>query len=154
MKTLHFEIEINSPVAQVYDAMLGISRKSTYEQWTSKFNPTSTYNGNWNKGSKIHFLGTNEQGEIGGMVSEVVENIPNKFVSIRHYGVLAGDKEITEGSEVEKWAGGLENYTFKENNNQTTVYVDVDTTEDFKEYMNSTFPSALNELKKICEKVN
>jgi hypothetical protein len=150
MQTLHFEIEINSSVTQVYDAMLGIS-KSTYEQWTSKFNPTSTYNGNWNQGSKIHFLGTNEQGDIGGMVSEIVENIPNRFVSIKHYGLLAGNNEITEGPEVEKWAGGFENYTFIGNENQTTVRVDVDTNEDFKDYMNNTFPKALEELKRSCE---
>ena len=47
------------------------------------------------------------------MVSKIAENIPNRFVSIQHYGLLKADKEITEGPEVEKWANGFENYTFR-----------------------------------------
>ncbi|HUH25610.1 MAG TPA: DUF1398 family protein, partial [Flavobacterium sp.] len=35
--------------------------------------------------------------------SEIIENIPNQFVSIRSYGILKGDTEITSGEEVEKW---------------------------------------------------
>jgi len=35
------------------------------------------------------------------MVSKIAENIPNRFVSIQHYGLLKADKEITEGAEVE-----------------------------------------------------
>jgi hypothetical protein len=132
--------------------MLGISNKSTYEQWTALFNPTSTYEGSWKKGSKMLFIGTDENGEKGGMVSEIADNIPNSFVSIRHYGLLQGNVEITEGPEVEKWADGFENYTFEENNDITIVTVDLDTTDDFIEYMNEHYPKALDKLKEICEK--
>ena len=151
MKKQPFKIRINAPAETVYDKMLGLTEKSTYEQWTAKFNPTSTYKGKWEKGSKIHFLGSNDQGEIGGMVSEIADLIPNKFVSIRHYGLLSGDKEITEGPEVEKWAGGFENYTFTNDNGATLVQVDLDTNEDFVDYMNDTYPKALEELKAVCE---
>lgn len=152
MKKLQFKVNINAPVTKVHDMMLGINSKSTYEQWTALFNPTSTYEGSWNKGSKILFIGTDEKGEKGGMVSEIVDNIPNRFISIRHYGLLKDNAEITEGPDVEKWANGLENYTFEENNGRTTVTVDVDTTEDFLDYMNETYPKALDKLKEICEK--
>ena len=152
MKKLQFKVSINAPVTRVYDLMLGINSKSSYEQWTSLFNPTSTYEGSWYKGSKILFLGVDEKGEKGGMVSKIAENIPNQFVSIQHYGLLKGDKEITEGPDVEKWANGFENYTFEENNGATTVTVDLDTTEDFLDYMNETYPKALYKLKELCEK--
>ena len=152
MKKLQFKVKINAPVSKVYEAMLGLKSKSTYEQWTSLFNPTSTYDGSWNKGSKILFIGTDEKGERGGMVSEIVENIPYQYVSIRHYGLVKDDKEITEGPEVEKWARGFENYSFKDNNGITEIIVDLDATDDFVEYMNQTFPKALEKLKKICEK--
>ena len=131
--------------------MLGINSKSTYEHWTSMFNPTSTYEGSWDKGSKMLFVGVDEKGEKGGMVSRIVENIPNQFVSTQHYGLLQAGKEITEGPEVEQWANGFENYTFEENNETTTVTVDLDTTEDFVDYMNETYPKALGKLKEICE---
>ncbi len=152
MKKVQFKISVNVPANKVYDVMLGISNKSTYEQWTALFNPTSTYEGNWAKGSKMFFIGTDEEGEKGGMLSEVIDNIPNRFVSIRHYGLLKGNVEITEGPEVEKWANGFENYTFEENNGATTVTVDLDTPEDFLDYMNQTYPKALVKLKEICEK--
>lgn len=152
MKKLQFKVSINAAAAKVYDCMLGISSKSTYEQWTSLFNPTSTYEGSWDKGSKILFIGIDEQGEKGGMVSRIAANIPSQFVSIQHYGLLKADKEITEGPEVEKWANGFENYTFEENNGTTTVTVDLDTTEDFTDYMNEKFPKALDKLKEICKK--
>ncbi len=151
MKKLQFKVSINAPAAKVYDFMLGISNKSTYEQWTAMFNPTSTYEGNWVKGDKMLFMGVDEKGEKGGMVSKVAENMRDQFVSIQHYGILKADKEITEGAEVEKWANGFENYTFEENNGSTTVTVDLDTAEEFIDYMNQTYPQALEKLKEICE---
>ncbi len=152
MEKLQFTVDIQAPVSTIYDVMLGISSKSTYEQWTALFNPTSTFEGSWDKGSKILFLGVDEKGEKGGMVSRIAENIPNRFVSIQHYGLLKADQEITEGPEVEKWANGFENYTFEENQGTTTVTVDLDTTEDFVNYMNEKYPKALNKLKELCEK--
>ena len=152
MKKLQFIVSINAPVTKIYDFMLGINNKSTYELWTSLFNTTSTYEGSWDKGTKMLFIGIDENGEKGGMVSKIAENIPNRFVSIQHYGLLKADKEITEGPEVEKWANGFENYTFEDNNGTTTVTVDLDTTEDFLDYMNQTYPKALDKLKELCEK--
>lgn len=152
MKKIQFKTTINAPVNKVYDSMLGIRDKSTYEQWTALFNPTSTFEGSWDKGSKILFIGTDEKGEKGGMVSEIFDHIPNRFVSIRHYGLLKDTIEITEGPEVEKWANGFENYSFEENENTTTVTVELDTTEDFLDYMNQTYPKALDKLKELCEK--
>lgn len=152
MKKLQFKISINAPVNKVYDLMLGISNKSTYEEWTALFNPTSSYEGNWDKGSKILFVGVDEQGEKGGLVSKIVENIPNQFVSIEHYGLVHAGQETTEGPEVEKWANGFENYSFEENDEATIVTVDLDTTEDFLNYMNEKYPKALDKLKEICER--
>ena len=151
MTKTQFEVSIDAPAAKVYDMMLGLTEKSTYEHWTAVFNPTCTYEGNWSKGGKMLFVGVDDKGEKGGMVSEVVENIPNRFVSVRHYGLVKADAEVTEGPEVEKWANGFENYTFEENNGSTTVTVDLDTTEDFLDYMNTNFPKALQKLKELCE---
>ncbi|MEZ4685415.1 MAG: SRPBCC domain-containing protein [Bacteroidia bacterium] len=126
MNRLLFSQTINAPAAAVYRTMLGLDDIATYQQWTALFNPTSTWEGSWDKGSKILFVGINEDGTRGGMVSEIAENIPNSFVSIRHYGILEGDKEITEGPQVEAWAGGLENYRFTEADGVTTITVETD----------------------------
>ncbi|MFM9984321.1 MAG: SRPBCC domain-containing protein [Flavobacteriales bacterium] len=151
MKKMQFKVSIHAPAAGVYERMLGISDKSTYEAWTFQFNTTSTYEGHWDKGSKMLFVGVDEKGEKGGMVSRIIENIPNQFVSVQHYGLIQANKEVTEGPDVEKWANGFENYTFEENNGTTIVTVDLDTTEEFVDYMNENYPKALAKLKEICE---
>ena len=152
MKKLQFTKDIKASAEKVYNTMLGIHNIETYQHWTSAFNPTSTYIGNWEKGSKIYFVGTDENGKKGGMISEIADNIPFSFVSIRHYGILDGENEITEGAEVDKWAGGLENYSFEENNGVTTVTIEVDAMEEHLDFFNSTFPKALDKLEEIVEK--
>ncbi|HEX5001865.1 MAG TPA: SRPBCC domain-containing protein [Bacteroidia bacterium] len=151
MKKLQFTVNVNAPLTKVYDFMLGLSTKSTYEQWTAMFNPTSTYEGSWNKGSKILFVGVDEKGEKGGMVSRIADNIPNRFVSIQHYGLYKAGQEITQGPEVEKWANGFENYSFGESNGTTAIIVDLDITDEFSDYMEETYPKALGKLKELCE---
>jgi len=151
MNQLQFKININAPAEKVYTTMLGLDNKSTYEQWTALFNPTSSYEGSWSKGEKILFVGVDENGEKGGMVSRIEEHIPMQFVSIQHKGLMVAGQEIMEGPEVEKWANGMENYSFEDNNGATTVTVDLDTTEEFVDYMNENYPNALNKLKVICE---
>ncbi|MCC9018971.1 MULTISPECIES: SRPBCC domain-containing protein [Flavobacterium] len=152
MEKLQFKIEINATAQKVYEAMLGLKDKNTYEHWTAAFNPTSTYEGSWEKGSKIYFVGLDENGKKGGMVSEIVENQPAEFISIRHYGFLDGETEITTGEQVEKWTGGHENYSYQENNGITTVTVDLDTVDEYLDYFTSTYPTALNKLKEISER--
>lgn len=151
MKKLQFKKDINTTAQKVYETMLGLKNKSTYELWTAVFNPTSTFEGSWDKGSKIYFVGVDENGKKGGMVSEIKENQQAKFVSIKHYGFLDGEKEITSGEQVEKWAGGHENYSFNENNGITTVTVDIDAVEEYLNFFNDNYPIALEKLKEISE---
>jgi hypothetical protein len=151
MKKIQFKVNIHAPVNKVYNIMLGIDDKSTYDTWTALFNPTSSYEGSWSKGSRIHFIGIDEKGEKGGMVSEIAENNPCKFVSIKHIGLLVSGKEILEGPDVEKWTGGFENYSFEEINGISSLLVELDVTEEFESYMNESYPKALDKLKEICE---
>lgn len=145
---MHVEILIDAAVEKVYRTMLD---QQTYSEWTSAFNPASRYEGSWEKGSLIRFIGEDEKGNRGGMLSRIRENIPNKFVSIEHFGVLHGDVEVTSGPEADKWAGGLENYSFEERDGKTLVLVDVDVTDEFEAYFEDTWPKALKKLKELSE---
>lgn len=150
---LHYEITIGAKSHRVYNIML---EEKTYREWTKEFNPTSRYEGSWEKGSKIIFLGSDDQGNEGGMVSRIRENIPNRFVSIEHIGLFEDGKEITSGPKVEPWAGGLENYTFVEQNGSTFLSVDLEfktggMDKQMLTYFENTWPKALNKLKEICE---
>lgn len=147
-ETLHFEISINVSPDDVFKTMLD---KKQYAVWTAVFNPDSHFIGSWEKGSKILFLGSDKDENMGGMVSRIKENIPNKFVSIEHLGLVQNGKEIMSGPEIEGWAGALENYTFKADNDKTLLSVDVDVNQEFKSFFLKIFPKALKKLKRICE---
>ncbi len=147
-ETLHFEITINAPAEIVYKNMIDPDH---YTHWTSVFCPVSYFIGNWEKDSKILFVGEDVQGNKGGMVSRIKENVPNEFISIEHYGVLHKGEEITTGPEVSAWAGSLENYTFSAHNGGTKVGVDLDSNQEYKDFFNETWPKALERLKEICE---
>ena len=151
MIKLNYQIEINNSPENVYRKMLGLDHKQDYEKWTAVFNPTSTWEGTWNKGEKMLFVGTGEDGQKAGMVAKIEENISGKFVSILHYGVLQNGVEKTDGPDVEKWAGAHENYYFEASGSGTLVKVEVDTVEEYADYFNEKWPDALKVLKESCE---
>ena len=146
---LKFSTSIQALVTDVYEKMLD---EKTYREWTKAFNAESQYVGSWKKGSMIRFIGVDEKGQRGGMVSRVKENMPSKFLSIEHLGIIQGDKEIMSGQGVEEWAGALENYKFIADGKKTLVEVSMDANQEFKSYFSETWPKALELLKKICEK--
>ncbi len=72
------------------------------------------------------------------MVCEVADNIPGRFVSIRPYGLLDGEVEITSGALAGSWTGGREHYSFAGQNGTTTLTVEIDVPDDYVEYFNET----------------
>lgn len=128
----------------------------TYRDWTSAFNPGSYYKGDWSKGSKILFLGPNPEdptGKEGGMVSEIAENKQYEFVSIKHLGIIQEGVEDTTSDEAQKWSPAFENYTFKDKDGGTELFVDLDTHEEFAEMFSNMWPPALQKLKQISEQL-
>ncbi len=148
MKRLNFSIDINASVIKVYDIMLG---KDTFKQWTAVFNPTSDFEGSWEKGETIHFVGVDNDGNKGGMIGVIKENVPLEHVSIYYIGIVDKGQEITEGPLVEEWANAYENYYYRENENITTVSVEIDSNDKMVDYFNTHYPQALEKLKQMCE---
>ena len=147
---LHFEITINAPVTKVWDMMLA---QETYRQWTAAFEPTSYYEGSWQKGSKMKFLGAGGS----GMISQIVENIPYKFISTEHLGEIKDGVEDTTSEAVKKWLPAFENYTFTDNGDSTLLQIDMEMgsseeSKQMKEMFEGMWPKALLILKEICEK--
>jgi uncharacterized protein YndB with AHSA1/START domain len=147
MPKIHFSITIDAPQEKVWNTMLD---PETYREWTSVFSPGSYYEGNWEQGSKIVFLGPDEHGNLGGMVSTIAENRPHEFISIQHLGVVADGVEDTTSAVAQKWAG-FENYTFKDKGHQTELLVEMDMNEESKQYFEAAWPNALQKLKALTE---
>lgn len=145
MHTLHFDVLIDAPRRVVWDTMLG---EETYREWAEEFAAGSHFNGSWDEGASIRFL--NPEGN--GMLSEIAENRPYEYVSIRHVGFIENGVADTDSEWVRAWTPAYENYTFSDAGvSSTQVGVDLDVTADFEEDMRESWPRALARLKAMTE---
>ena len=122
--------------------------KSFYEQWTSLFAEGSTVKTDgWKEGSKVLFVDQNNS----GMLSIVAANKPYEFMSFRHIGMVNNGVEDTESEAVKSWAGATENYTLKEEGGFITLTVEMEISEEHKDYFNTAWPKALDKIKELSE---
>jgi uncharacterized protein YndB with AHSA1/START domain len=144
MKRLQWSVDIAAPATKVYRVLIG---PESYTQWTAAFGDGLYFEGSWQKGQRIRFL--TPQGH--GVISEIAENRPNAFISIRHLGYIADNGvEDTSSEAIRAWAPAYENFTFTDTSQGTRLTVDQDITEDF-ESMPEAWPKALEILKALCE---
>ena len=152
MEKLHFSIMIHAPKQKVWETMLN---DETYRQWTDIFNPSggsSYFQGKWETGSNMRFIGTDKDGNMGGMISRIKEARPYEFVSIEHLGEIKNGKETIWTKEEKGGAEALENYTLNEKDGGTELLIDIDTTDEFKQMFEGMWPKALATLKTLSEK--
>lgn len=153
MEKLHYSVKINAPVQTVWSAML---EDATYREWTSEFHEGSYYEGDWNQGSEIRFLGPDENDSLSGMLATVEESRANEFVSLRYLGQIVDGVNDTTSDEARKIAGAHENYTFRQADGMTAldveIDVDADSDDQFVQMFNDLWPKALDKLKAICER--
>ncbi|RBQ08896.1 SRPBCC domain-containing protein [Pedobacter miscanthi] len=140
MEKIEFKTSINSPAKKVWDVLFG---EKTYPQWTAVFAEGSRVETDWKKGSKALFL----DGKGDGMVAVIRENIPDKYMSVKHIGEIKDGKE-----ELQDWGESLENYTLNEKDGKTELLIDMGITKEWIEYFNETWPKALDKVKEIAEK--
>jgi uncharacterized protein YndB with AHSA1/START domain len=144
LKRLQWSVDIAAPAFKVYQVVVG---PESYKQWTSAFGDGLYFDGSWQKGQRIRFLTPSGH----GVVSEIAENRPNEFISIRHLGYIADDGvEDTSSEAIRAWAPAFENYTFTATPQGTRLTVDQDMTDDFVN-MVEAWPKALDELRALCE---
>lgn len=151
MEKLTFTTIINASREKVWHAMLD---DATYREWTKPFNAGSRYEGKWETGSEMRFIGVDDNGkESGGMYSKIKEARPYEFVSIEHLGMITETGEIdTTSEEIKKWSPAYENYTFNEKDGGTEVLVELTIPAEWKDMFNGLWPKALAKLKEISEK--
>jgi uncharacterized protein YndB with AHSA1/START domain len=148
MEKLSYSVKINAPVQDVWATMLN---DATYREWTSAFNEGSYYEGDWEAGSEIRFLGPDEEGSVGGMIATVEESRPNEFISLRYLGQFVDGAADTSSDEAKSFIGMHENYAFSESGGVTLVEVELDSEDEFTAMFNESWPVALAKLKEITE---
>ncbi|HVE51941.1 MAG TPA: SRPBCC domain-containing protein [Ramlibacter sp.] len=144
-KTMRFSTFINAPRDRVWQLMLA---PDSYRKWTAAFMEGSTYEGSWEQGQRIRFVGP--AGD--GMVAEVAENRRGEFVSLKHLGEVRKDgTEDLDSPAVKAWAPAHENYRFLDRDGGTEVQVEMDVLPAYEEFMQQAWPKALAALKDVCE---
>lgn len=141
MEHMTFTETITAPKEKVWHVMLD---DATYRDWTSVFNPGSYYEGGWNQGDSIRFLGNEDDGTVSGMYSTIEESRPYEYVAIRHLG------EIHHGVEKPFEAPGLEAYGFEEVDGVTTVTVTLEVPTEYKEMFMDMWPKGLARIKELA----
>jgi uncharacterized protein YndB with AHSA1/START domain len=151
MQKQRHAITIDAPREKVWKTML---EEATYREWTSAFNPGgSSYEGSWEKGSEIRFIGPDpETGKMGGMYARITDNRPNAYVAVEHLGIINDGVVDTTSEEVKKWAPAYETYTFNDKDGVTELVVETDTVEEWAEMFQELWPKALQNLKALAEK--
>lgn len=147
MKKLTFHITIDAPREKVWGTLWD---NITYPQWTAIFSPGSRAVTDWQKGSKVLFLGEKEE----GMLSTIADNIPNEYMSIKHLGVVNNGVEDTASAHAQEWHGAMENYTLKTVDGKTSLDIETDITEEYYDYFQNVWPKALDKVKELAEQQN
>jgi len=145
MEKQTFKIMIDASRAKVWEILWG---DETYREWTSVFSPGSSAKTDWNEGSKVLF-GDNEG---NGMVSRIAKKKVNEFMSFEHLGEVHNGVETIGEGKASAWAGAMENYYLKDVQGKTELTVDIDITDDFKEFFATAWPKAMEKLKSMAEK--
>jgi uncharacterized protein YndB with AHSA1/START domain len=145
MKKLEFSITINAPKQKVWDTMLTLE---TYQQWVGASWPDSTYEGAWEKGNFLKFIGEDKNGTL----AEIIELKEYDYVLAKHVAILLADGvEDRESTFAQNWVGILENYFFSEKDGQTALVIKIETQPDWEKMFNDGWPKALAKLKSMCE---
>lgn len=145
MQKLSFSITINAPKEKIWDALWNIH---CYETWTTVFAEGSTVKTDeWKEGSRIYFV----DGNGAGMVSEIAAHRPHEFMSFKHLGMVVNGIEDTSSEKVAAWAGSLENYTLRTENDHCVLTMEMDMGDEYSDYFSKTWPLAMEKIKGLAE---
>jgi uncharacterized protein YndB with AHSA1/START domain len=144
MKTLDFQITINSPAQKVWDILFG---KETYGEWTQFFMPGSQMKTDWQINGKTYFVDANGD----GMVSTIKTlNEPHEVI-FSHLGFTKDGVEDTSSKEIMEWSGAQEKYFLREVDGITHLRAEVQIDKNWEEVMNNGFTKGFEVVKKLAE---
>ena len=146
METFKYQTEIDAPAEKVWDILWN---EKTYPQWTHFFSPDSQMVTDWKVGGKTYFTDASKK---NGMVSTIDKIEENKYLIFKHLGEITDGVEDTESEKVKVWSGSKEAYYLEENNGKTTLKVEVDSDENYKEMFDNGFTKGLQIIKELSEK--
>jgi hypothetical protein len=98
----------------------------------------------WNEGSTVQFL---DASGAYGMSAVIERKRPGEFMSFRHEAEIK-DGQVQPPAE---WSGAHEDYRLTGSNGRTTLTVDLDTPDEYRQMFEGKFPQALQRVKTLAE---
>lgn len=142
-----YTININAPIKKVRHTMLD---DKTYRIWTSVFNPAGSWF-EWDRSedSQITFLWPNPENpqEIWGMFGIIEESKLYSHIYIHYEWEIANWDLVPNTNRSDAY----EKYTFTESDWITTLKIELDTEEEFSDFMDTQRPLWLAKIKEIAE---
>jgi len=146
METLKYQTEINAFAEKVWDVLWN---ENTYPKWTHFFSPDSKMVTDWQVGGKTYFTDGSRK---NGMVSTIERVEEPKYLVFKHLGEIRDGLEDVDSDKVKAWNGSLEAYYLDEKDGKTTLKIEVDSNEDFKDMFDNGFHKGLEIIKELSEK--
>lgn len=151
MKTLtklNKSIDIRASRERIWQVLTG---QEEFRDWASAFMPGSYYEGTWNVGDTLRFLGPSPDGSVGGMITKVVEHTPGEHILCLHYGGVQDGKDVFSGPEFEEWIGSTEEYRLTGGPDVHTLAISNDVPESFVSMFSTSWEQALARIKELAE---
>ena len=143
MTDLEFSVDIAAPVARVWDCTFD---PLAYRDWTRAFAEGSYFEGSWQAGRRLRFL--DPRGF--GMEAVVDENRLHEVVALRLVGEIKDGRPLADSRLHGEPAH--ERYVFNATPTGTTrLVVHLQGWDGFLEFLQDTWPKALQRLKVLAE---
>jgi uncharacterized protein YndB with AHSA1/START domain len=141
LNRLRFAVDIDAPRNKVWRVLWD---DASFRDWTSVFAEGSHAVSDWNEGSPIQCIDPASQ---SGMSAVIEKKRTGEFMSFRH------EAEIKDGKvqPPAAWSGAHENYTLMASDGKTTLTVDLDAPDEYREMFEDKFPQALQRVKNLAE---
>lgn len=144
MEIFNYEILIDASPEKVWQVLWDAK---SYTQWTQYFSPSSTMHSDWTINGRTVFLDASG----AGMVSTISQLEKFKLVFFKHLGLIQDGIEDLDSDEVKKWKGALEKYFLDDLNGKTKLRVELETTKDYLEMMDTAFKKGFEQVKQLAE---
>ena len=135
MKYLEYQTQINATPEKIWETL---TKNEHYTQWTNG----NRFEGNWETGSEMKFFDPKNN----GMYSEVVTNLPNQELKMKHLGWIYDGK-----LDPEDFGGSDVAYLLEPIENGTVLRGKVNSMDEFEDFYNSYFPNIFQKIKEISE---
>ena len=140
------EIVINAPRQKTWKV---VTSADCFSKWVSVFQGDNVhFEGEFSEGNIIRFLDAAGDGVIAKVLEyREAERVEWEFVGV----LLKGSENYTDEPETEGWRGLRESFALSGCNGGILLSVMSECPDGYSEYMNKTWPLALEKIKQLAE---